>query len=196
MATSLLLLVTALFTASAAEGPERVRKRIAGPPLRLDTRISFRPDTAPAPLLEGAIQLWRREPIALEASVSITGGHSLIEAGPFRAFQSVDFGADLLFEAGDWFRVGPSAGVAYRTFRQQGVTVRTGAVPTLGARGQVALLRARTWSLVVSTKLQVDAGLTKVVLGSAEVRTLSPFEGQVGLRFNFGHGKTRPEPAA
>ena len=57
------------------------------------------------------------------------------------------------------------------------------------ARANTPFLRARTWSFAVTSKISSDLALTQLVLETNPVVALPVVEGQIGLRFNLGHGR-------
>jgi hypothetical protein len=174
------------------ESPERDRK-VRGVPLRLDVGTSFRPDMRPASAFGLGAQLARTRRTALEVQVAFQPLHGFTFVGPWRSMGSWDFTADATWLASRWLALGPTGGVSYRMFNQQGSAIAQTFVPVVGLRANTPFLRARTWSFAVTTKLTADLGLTQLVLETNEVRPLPGVEGQIGLRFNLGHGKVPGE---
>ena len=114
--------------------------------------------------------------------------------GPLRRMTTVDLGVELLGEIGPWLDTGPWAALSLRAFSQD-VHIDLRPVPVAGWRLNATLLRTRTWSTQLTTKVGLDLSPIDLARESAEVRRLIPVEGQVGLRFNLGHGRL-PPPAA
>ncbi len=163
-------------------------RRIWVPPLRLDSRAAFRDQMAPAAVIEVGAQLTRKRAYAVDMNLSYTTPHGVLLPGPWRSFSQVNLDGDLLFDGGRFLKFGPSAGLGYRIYQQQFQVIDEGFVPQLGLRASSGLLQARKWSLVVTARATVDLVSTNLVMETAQVHRLSPYEGQIGLRFNFGHG--------
>lgn len=163
-------------------------RRSSVPPLRVATRLVVRPETNPTASFEAGVQVWRSPVFKLDVNVGYLPGRALGMTGPPRSMLSADLSADLVAELGPWLETGPSAGVAYRLFRQQWTAIDELFVPIAGWRLDASVLRARRWSLQLTTKTMLDLAKTELVRETAEVRRLLPAELQVGVRFNFGHG--------
>jgi hypothetical protein len=163
-----------------------------GAPLRVDIGTAFREEMRPAAVFGLGTQLARSRKLALEAQVAFMPLHGFVYPGPFRSMGSWDATADVTWLASRWLAVGPTGGVSYRMFNQQGSAIAQAFVPVAGLRANTAFLRARHWSFAVTTKINADLGLTRLVLETNEVRPLPVLEGQIGLRFNLGRS-TVPE---
>lgn len=164
-------------------------RKIRGIPLRLDMGTALRPELAPAFLLSLGAQLARTEHFALETNVGVMPMHALQYPGPWRAMMNWDFSADVTWLASRFVALGPTGGAHYRLFNQQGSAIGQMFVPIAGMRVNTAFIRARTWSFAITARLTSDLSLTRIVLETNEVRMLPLVEGQLGLRFNMGHGR-------
>lgn len=164
-------------------------KRIRMIPLRLDMGSAFRPELAPAFVMSLGAQVARTRYFAVEANIAFMPLHALQIAGPWRSMANWDFSADLTWLASKWVAVGPAVGAHYRLFNQQGSAIEQMWVPIAGLRANTAFIRARTWSFAITSRLTSDLSLTRIVIETNEVRVLPTVEGQIGLRFNLGHGK-------
>lgn len=164
-------------------------RRTLLPPLRLDARVALRDQIAPGPLFELGSQLVRTKAMALDLNISYAIPRTILLPGPFRTFSQVSLDADLMFGGGRFLKVGPTGGVSYRVYIQQWQAIEEGFVPQVGVRASSALIQARKWSLVMTARATMDLMVTQLVMETAQVHSLSPYEGQIGLRFNFGHGR-------
>lgn len=198
--TRLLALLLVLFPVAAPaaddaiqdlDAPEERTRKVVVPPLRLDTRVVIREHANPGPLIEGQVQVTRTEKVAVDVGVSYTAHHGLGVVGPLRTMGSLDGLVDVRYEIGPWLATGPSAGVGLRFYRQQWTPIEEVWTPTVGWRIDGFLIRARRWGLMISTKVSVDLRRTDLVLATAQIDTLSPVEGQFGLRWAFGHGRPK-----
>lgn len=169
--------------------PEAPRVRLNGPPTRLTLGSRFREGTVPAFHLEGAVQPVRSRWLAVEVTIGGTPNHALDLPGPWRTLASVDGGVDLSLEPSPWLGFGPSAGVSYRMYGQQGASIQDGWTPVAGAHVDVQVLRTRTWGLALAARGLADLTRTELVLETAAVERLSPLEVSLGLETRFGHGK-------
>ena len=187
--------------ASEHQAPDRDRHtpRVRGEnglhllPLRLDTRAAIREGMGTGLLVELGVQLARTRSLLLDANVAYVSPRAILVPGPARNFFAWEFGADALVPVTRWMAVGPSGGVAFRLFRQQGSAIDEAWVPFAGVRTHTTLLSARKGSLAVGLRVTVDLAVTRFVMEDSRVVGLSPVEGQLGLRMNFGHG---PQPKA
>ena len=161
------------------------------PPLRLDLRTPFRQGLGPGAVLALGSQVSRTRSLALDLTVAYQSGRLLTTPGPQRSQLCAELGVDARLDLGRWLGVGPTAGIDYRWFRQQGMTISDAWIPVVGAKLDSTLLRTRHWSVVIGARATVDTVLTRFVLETAQVRMLQPVEGQVGLKINFGNGDFR-----
>lgn len=170
-----------------AEARER---KIRVLPMRFDIGTAFRDELAPAAVMGLGVQLARSERFALEANVAFLPLHAFQYAGPWRRMAAWDFTADGTWLANRWLAIGPTVGVDYRMFNQQDSAIEQMFVPLAGVRLNTAFIKARTWSFAITTRLTSDLSQTRIVLETNEVRLLPTIEGQIGLRFNLGHGRS------
>jgi len=170
---------------------EPKRKKIRGIPLRLDTRVVLRGGMMPGASLELGTQILRREKSEVDLNLSYIPNHALSAPGPWRFNHSIAMGADWLFRPSEFFAMGPTAGVSYIQWMQQWAVLENFVVPYVGGRASASLIRARTWSIDMTVKGQTDLVFTQLVLENNEIRSLSPFEAQAGMRITFGHGRVK-----
>jgi len=170
---------------------ERVRFRMV--PLRMDSRVAIRDGFQPAAVFELGAQALRTRRLQLDVNAALVPVHPMLLPGPWRTFWATEVSGDGLFTASRWLAVGPTGGLSVRLYEQQGADLGAQYVPFAGMRAHTTLLRARRWSVAASTRLASDLVLTRFVIDTQQVLTMSPVEAQVGLRVLFGHGRV-PEP--
>lgn len=176
-----------------ARGVEVRRVRLKGPPTRLAMGTRLREGTDPGFHVEGSVQVLRSRWVTVEAVLAGAPNHALDLPGPWRTLASVDGAVDLALEPSPWLAIGPSVGVAYRMFGQQGILVQDAWTPTVGGAIGVQFVRGRTWGFALAGRALADVGSTQLVLQTAAVEALSPVEVSVALEARFGHGR---EPTA
>lgn len=188
-------LVLASLGALAATDEEAPRYRggIRLPPLRFDTRVTLRDGAIPGAMVEVGTRLGRTEHWAFEANVGHAANRAIELPGPWRSFFTWELTGEALYLVNRWVELGPLAGIGYRSFRQQGMHLEGAWVPMTGLRANLALLKARRWGIVLSTRAATELTVTRMVLETQQVSTLSPVEGQIGMRLVFGHGRRPAE---
>ena len=159
------------------------------PPFRFGMRTGIREDTNPSFLLELGVQVTRSEHWKLDANVSFAFPHSLRLGNLFRTMSELDVTADALFVAGRRLEIGPTGGVSHRFYQQQWQLIDNAWVPVVGVRANTPLVRARRWSWDLDVRGRVDLARTQMVIETQEVSFMSPWEIQIGTRFNFGYGR-------
>lgn len=169
--------------------PALARRGFHLPATRFEMRIVVRERSVPGFLAEIGVQAWRSRYLALDVVLSGTVPHALGFVGPWRTMGSVDGLVDLGVEAGPFFTFGPSAGVAWRHFSQQGSHIAQYVVPVVGGRVSARVLRSRRFGLVLTAKVMGDLRPVDLILDQAAIERLRPIEAQFGLRFEFGHGR-------
>ena len=157
-------------------------------PIRLESRVAVREEVAAAPVFELGVQVARTERSALDLNVAISGARGIRVPGPFRSYWSGDLTADWTVRVTRWMAVGPVGGISDRVFVQQGTPIGNAFVPIVGLRSETTILHARRWSLGLAAGATVDLASTRMVLETSRIEYLELVEGQVGLRWNFGHG--------
>ncbi|MBX2798668.1 MAG: hypothetical protein KTR31_13385 [Myxococcales bacterium] len=169
------------------------RVKVFVPPLRIGHRATFRNGVNPGFLTEIGLQLYRAPRLKLDANVSVTAPHRIDVLGPFRQFTQADHTYDLMFVLGRHLEFGPTAGVSSRFYIQQWTQVGTAFVPLAGVRVSTPLIWAPKWSVVVDLKGTADLAITEMVLETQQVIQMDQLEAQIGMRVNFGHGRTAAE---
>lgn len=157
------------------------------PAFRMGIRGVGRSDAVLTGTIELGVEFYRRRGWALEANIAYQGPRSLRVAGPWRSMGSADLSVDLWADLGDFLAVGATAGSNIRIYRQQWQQVGTTPIPVVGLRTYSPLLRTRSWSVGLSTRITTDLRPTELVLDTTQVLRLSPIEFQVGMRFQLGH---------
>ncbi|MEQ1508601.1 MAG: hypothetical protein ABMB14_40590, partial [Myxococcota bacterium] len=155
-------------------------RRVAVPPLRVDTGIAIREDLGAGGVFQVGVQLTRSARWTLDADAAVVSGRGIRYPGPFRSMISWELRAEALYNPGRWLAVGPTAGGSYRLYRQQFTAIDEGFVPFVGLQANTAVIRARKWSLALTSRLTADLALTRFVLETAEVVTLPVVDGQLG----------------
>lgn len=159
------------------------------PPVRVDLGVAVREGLAPAFVGRLGFQLARSERWRLDANAAFLGPRMLYVPGPQRSFFAIEGAADALYVVNRLFSAGPSAGYAYRLYRQQGRLIDDSGTPVVGVRGDVTLVNARTWALVVVARGLFDLDTTRLVLEDQSVVDVVPLEGQLTLHLDVGHGR-------
>jgi hypothetical protein len=167
--------------------PPKHKLRLA--PIRFDFRFPFRPDVGWGVITAAGVQVGRVRGTAFDLDLAYHSGRQVLQNGPFRSWSAVELGAQSYTPIGRWTGFGGVAGVRRANYVQQGQTIASGFVPSVGVRAQSSLLHARRWGLVASGRLTADLMATRFVLEDQRVERMSPLEAQLGFRFDFGHGK-------
>ena len=165
------------------------RARLYLPPMRFGMRTGIRDGINPSFLLEFGVQVTRSDRVKLDTNVSFAVPHGLRLGRLFRTMSELDFTADVLWVTGPRLEIGPTLGASVRWFYQQWTTIDNAVVPVAGLRVSTPLLRARKWSWELDLRGRVDLGRTEFVLETQQIVPLSPWEAQIGMRFNFGYGR-------
>lgn len=168
-------------------------RRVHAPPIRVELRTPFRVGIGPGAALGMGVQIARTRRITFDAAVAYTSGRQLLTPGPFRSMYGFEGTSHVELQVGRFLAVGPMGGVVYEWFVQQGNGIDAFWTPVLGVRVDTWLLRARKWGLGISARATSDLASTQFVLETQQVVTRSPIEGQLGLRFDFGHGRVNGE---
>lgn len=159
------------------------------PPLRLEFRTPFRQGLGPGLATSTGMQLARTRIVTFDVALSFVSGRQLTTPGPFRSVFGLELSTFAMAEIGRWMAIGPIGGATYEWYVQQRQLIASVWTPFFGARLDTALLRARWFAIVVSGRATVDLSQTQLVLETQQVVVRSPYEGQVGLRFDFGRGR-------
>lgn len=168
--------------------PPKQERRFHLIPIRLESRVAVREEVGAAAVFELGVQLARTERSALDLNLAIGGARGIRVPGPFRSYWAGDLTADYTVRLTRWMAVGPVGGISDRVFVQQGTPIGSLFVPIVGLRSETTVLRARRWSLGLAAGATVDLTSTRMVLETSRVEYLELVEGQIGLRWNFGHG--------
>jgi hypothetical protein len=158
------------------------------PSVHLATRLALREGTNVGSSFELGMQVLRPGGIELHVSAIYEPDRALtIPAVVRRSYSQYEGIVDLMLPVGAWVAVGPSASLAVRQYQQDWDPFFV-PTPTAGARATLGLAGSRTWRLSLDGRTTVDLTWNRLVVGTAEVRTLSPVQLQVGLRFDIGAG--------
>ncbi len=167
------------------------RRRSVLPPTRIGMRAGLRPEMNTAFITDFGIQVRRWSKVKLDVAAGVTIPHGLTVPGPLRQLIRADYTAELLYLVGPGLEVGPLLGVSLRTFLQQGTWVGRAVVPIVGARWTMPLVKSRRFAWSLDARGIVDLARVDMVIETREIRALSPLELQMGIRFDFGHGRVR-----
>lgn len=183
----LLFLVPAALAAPDGETPERaarlLRTRILSGPV-------FREDTTTGAFFEIGVEAVGRGAVHLDVGVSATTPHMFTLPGPRRTYGSVDGLLDLGFDVGRYATTGPTVGLAYRFFNQQGQAIDNVTMGLVGWMGRVALLQSRSFGIVLGARGLVDTRAVDLVLATSQVQRMPRVEARVGLGIFFGRRRS------
>lgn len=185
-----MLSLLTMFTPTAQANPAW---RVPGsvPAFQVSLGSAMRPGFNGAVVAGVGIPVRRFRRFDIEADARLFGAAlHLLQPNLNRTLTAASFSADVLWAAGEFFRLGPSLSTSVRAYGQEWIAVAWSVVPQVGAVVRVPVLRAPVWRVALQARTHLDLLPTRLSLGpTSEQQALA--DAHVELVFGFGRERPR-----
>lgn len=173
--------------ARAAEPPAEPHVKVRS--LRLVSGFTFRQHVSTGAWFETGVRVVGKRGLHVELGAAFVPLHLFTLAGPRRSMMTIDALVDVDVDLGPYLTTGPTVGLAFRLFDQQGLLIDDSQTGLVGWTVRMTMLRTRAFELTLNGRALTDLRPTDLVLATSQVQRLPRTEARFGIGVAFGHGR-------